>query len=242
MAINSTAALQHLIDKAHTLPSATPRDVMRFAIAGYLLGSLKYSEDQPRDESGRWSDTGSGGGGGSSGGDGGSGGNGGGSFGERVIIKDVPKSIDSVRQKTRSDKKEHGAMLDSDGNHITSDFKGTGSSIRVPADQMVKGGIFIHSHPYDVSFSPDDLYLAATSETKSWVVVGDKHTYIVEKTESTKPMTLARAKKAWGKYIRETDDMTRDIRDFDEIEFVSTDYASGKLAREMGLTYSSKKQ
>lgn len=39
---NSTAALQHLIDEAQRLPSTTPRDVMRFAIAGYLIGSMKH--------------------------------------------------------------------------------------------------------------------------------------------------------------------------------------------------------
>lgn len=66
--------LQRLIIKARdeTATGATPRDVLRYAIAGYLIGSLKYSEDQPRDDLGRWSDTG--GGGGSGGGDGGSGG------------------------------------------------------------------------------------------------------------------------------------------------------------------------
>lgn len=39
---NTTAALQHLIDEARNLPNATPRDVMRFTIAGYLIGSMKH--------------------------------------------------------------------------------------------------------------------------------------------------------------------------------------------------------
>lgn len=43
---NTTAALQHLIDEAQRLPNATPRDVMRFTIAGYLIGSMKHLPGQ----------------------------------------------------------------------------------------------------------------------------------------------------------------------------------------------------
>lgn len=65
-------SLQRLIIKARdeTATGATLRDVLRYAIAGYLIGSLKYSDDQPRDDSGRWSDTGGGGSSGGGSGDG----------------------------------------------------------------------------------------------------------------------------------------------------------------------------
>lgn len=202
------------------------------------LGSISWDakewneQEHPRDEAGKFTD--SGGGGGHSGSSAGSGSSGSHTTGT-AAYKFADNKIQDIRKTTAKTGKESGALFDSDGKHVK-DFNGTKRATNADVTTFPDGSTFVHSHPTNSSFSPDDLVLMQQSKAKSFVVVAPRATFFASKREMGKAYSLKDARNEWQDAAltahRSTSHATLDEHDL----FVS-DSASKKLATNMGFDY-----
>lgn len=81
----------------------------------------------------------------------------------------------------RKDMPERGIVLDSNGQpHM--DVIGDQHSVSFDPDKFVeaRGGLLMHSHPYDMGPSQQDILVAASGQLKGMMAVHDDHVWLVE--------------------------------------------------------------
>lgn len=151
------------------------------------ITSWKFSEDQPRDVSGRFGE----GGGASDGGDGGGRDGGGGSDGGADSAK-ADEAMSGFADSYQNANVEHGIVIQPDGTEIELQ-PGSSGMIAMSPSEAPPGSIQIHNHPDPGTFSPQDVRATLSGGMAEMRVVGsDGKRYVLRNPGWAKPPSNAR--------------------------------------------------